>query len=793
MFKSMKRIIRWAGKYKARLYLGSVCSFFSSLSTAIPTMAAAFALDKAIQAYWTNTAIDTVLIWQTLWIIIGSIVLNFLLSYLRAVLQESIGYEVAAGQRIHLGDVLKRVPLGYFSQNSVGDILAGVTTELSTLELQGMKMVDVIINGYAKFIAIVLCLIFFSPVAAVISIVGVALSALALQGISRHSEKTAATTHKAMEDMSGATIEYIRGLSIVKSFGQEGASIENFRNASKDLKDIHIKVEKGFTPFNCLHLFALKLASMGIVFICAWQALQGQMSMAFFLMFVLFSFVMFGSVENINDAAHTLGVVDSAMNKLEALENVNYIDQDGTDIKPATYDIEFRDVSFGYDSRIVLHDLNFKIPQNSTTAIVGPSGSGKSTLCNLIARFYDVNSGTITIGGTDIRRFTCDSLLKNISMVFQNVYLFRDTIKNNIKFGSPDATDEQIVAAAKAARCHDFIMALPDGYDTVIGEGGSSLSGGEKQRISIARAMLKDAPIVILDEATASIDPENEHLIQEAISALTHGKTIITIAHRLATIENADQILVIDGGTVAQRGTHIIKRSEGRSAVAAAAYRSGTKLTNEWDGLTHDYTRKGGVVHAEIMLPAHAPPEFADRSTLWNSVEQIEKARDSQLAREIEAALPRELSREQQLALVRAYVKDNFVDKGMCADFAIHDKGTGNPHVHIMLTVRPLKENGAWGAKCRKAYDLDENGQRIPDERGGWKNHREDTTDWNDKGNVEIWRAAWAAYTNRALEAAGQPALVDHRSYKRQGIDKIPSVHLGPAASQMEKRGIRTD
>ena len=174
-------------------------------------------------------------------------------------------------------------------------------------------------------------------------------------------------------------------------------------------------------------------------------------------------------------------------------------------------------------------------------------------------------------------------------------------------------------------------------------------------------------------------------------------------------------------------------------------------------------------------------------------MEQIEKARDSQLAREIEAALPRELSREQQLALVRAYVKDNFVDKGMCADFAIHDKGTGNPHVHIMLTLRPLKENGQWGAKCRKAYDLDENGQRIPDGKGGWKNHREDTTDWNDKGNVEIWRAAWAAYTNRALEAAGQPALVDHRSYKRRGIDKIPSVHLGPAASQMEKRGIRTD
>lgn len=556
MFKTMKRIIRWAGRYKKRLYLGSVCSFFSSLATAIPTMVAAYALDKAIQAYWTNTAIEPALIWQTLWIIVGSIALNFLLSYLRAVLQESIGTEVAAGQRIHLGDVLKRVPLGYFSQNSVGDILAGVTTELSVLELQGMKMVDAVINGYAKFIAIVLCLIFFSPVAAAISVIGVVLSALALHGISRHSEKTATTAHEAVENMSDAAIEYIRGLSIVKSFGQEGASTQSFRSANKALKDIRIGIEKGFTPFNCLHLFALKLASMGIVFICAWQAAQGQMSMTFFLMFVLFSFVMFGSVENINDAAHLLGVIDSAMDKLEALENAEYIDQDGTDIKPTSYDIEFKDVSFGYDDRMVLHDLNFTIPQNATTAIVGPSGGGKTTLCNLIARFYDVNSGTITLGGTDIRIFTCDSLLRNISMVFQNVYLFRDTIKNNIKFGSPDAADEQIIAAAKAARCHDFIMALPDGYDTVIGEGGLSLSGGEKQRISIARAMLKDAPIVILDEATASIDPENEHLIQEAISALTHGKTIITIAHRLATIENADQILVIDGGTVAQRGTH---------------------------------------------------------------------------------------------------------------------------------------------------------------------------------------------------------------------------------------------
>ena len=231
----------------------------------------------------------------------------------------------------------------------------------------------------------------------------------------------------------------------------------------------------------------------------------------------------------------------------------------------------------------------------------------------------------------------------------------------------------------------------------------------------------------------------------------------------------------------------------GRSAVAAAAYRSGERLTNEWDGMSHDYTHKPGIVHKEIMLPAHAPPEFQDRSTLWNSVEQIEKASDAQLAREIEVALPVELSRAEQLALVRSYVQDNFVAAGMCADFALHDKGDGNPHAHILLTIRPLRSDGKWGPKCRKVYDLDNQGNRIPDGKGGWKNHREDTTDWNNRDNAEKWRAAWAAYANRALEAAGRPERIDHRSYERQGIDKIPSIHMGVAASQMERKGIQTE
>ena len=270
----------------------------------------------------------------------------------------------------------------------------------------------------------------------------------------------------------------------------------------------------------------------------------------------MFSFMIFGSVEAMNNAAHVLEVIDATLDKLDGIEHADMIDKDGEDISLQNADIAFRDVTFSYDTVPVLRNISFSIPQGSTTAIIGPSGSGKTTICNLIARFYDVDSGEVTVGGEDVRNMTCDSLLRNISMVFQKVYLFHDTIENNIRFGNPGATREEIIEAAKKARCHDFIMALPDGYETVIGEGGSTLSGGEKQRISIARAILKNANIVILDEATASIDPENEHLIQQAISELTIGKTVIVIAHRLATIEHADQILVIDKGQVVQKGTH---------------------------------------------------------------------------------------------------------------------------------------------------------------------------------------------------------------------------------------------
>ena len=556
MFRSMNRILRWTKGYHRRLYLGSLCSFLATWAAAGPVMLAAWALGLVIESAQEGTALDPKLPWLCLGGIVLLIILRFVCAYWKNRLQESIGTERAAQQRLELGNLLKRVSLGYFSKNNLGDILAALTTELSTLELQSMKMVDAVINGYLQVLVIVLCMAFFCPEAALVAVVGVLMSAFALRGIGRQSARTAPVGHRAQEALSGAAIEYIHGLSVVKSFGQEGVSSQRFFEACRANKDIRIKNEFGFVSWNCLHLFSLKAAAVGLVLTAGWQTMNGTLELPVLLMAAMFSFTIFGSVESINDAAHILSVTDSVLDRLEELEGTELPDQDGKDISLERYDICFDHVSFGYETREVIHDVSFQLPQNSATAIVGPSGSGKSTLCALLARFYDVDQGRITVGGYDIRKMTCDSLLHNIAMVFQNVYLFHDTIRNNIRFGRPDAAEEDVIAAAKAARCHDFIMALPQGYDTIVGEGGSNLSGGEKQRISIARCLLKDAPIIILDEATASVDPENEHEIQEAISALVRGKTIITIAHRLATIQNADRILVVEDGRIAQQGTH---------------------------------------------------------------------------------------------------------------------------------------------------------------------------------------------------------------------------------------------
>ena len=449
MFHSIKRLLHWAGGYRKRLYLGCLCSFFSVWCTAIPIVIAAWTLGLVIADFRGENSLEWNIIWLSLFGIVISIFLRYIFSYWKAKLQESIGYEIAAEERLKIGNVLKRVSLGYFSKNSTGDILTAITGDLSSLELQGMKLIDAIVNGYINLLAIVIILLIVCPMAALTSLVGAILSALALNGISKKSRKNAPTKQISQERITDASLEYIHGLPIVKSFGQEGASIEEWKTACEKHKDINLKIMHGFVPNNCLHLFALKIASVLLILISGIFTIQGNLTISIFLLIAMFAFMIFGAVENMNDSVHMLGLIDTSMDKLENIENAEFIDEAGRDFSIASYNIDFTDVSFGYGEIEVLHNLSFQIPQNTTTAIVGPSGSGKSTICNLITRFYDVNSGSVKIGGHDVREFTCDSLLKNISMVFQNVYLFNDTIRNNIKFGKSDATEDEIIEAAK--------------------------------------------------------------------------------------------------------------------------------------------------------------------------------------------------------------------------------------------------------------------------------------------------------------------------------------------------------
>lgn len=556
MFKTIKRILFWCDAFRGRLYTGFVFSFFSYWFAAAPVALAAWILGRLLESQKNGMPWEGGWVSSSFLLILLLILLRFLFDYFRARFQETISHELIARDRLAIGDALKRVSLGYFQGVSTGRIMNSLTTGLTALENMGIRMLDTFIGGYLNFAVIFLCLLVLRPVVAFIALAAAGCSFLALLLISRASWKNTPAEAEASRSLIGAVLEYARGLPVIKSFGTGSTAVSSLENAIRESEKANIQVENDFLLGSCLHLLALKCGTASMAAAACFAGLHGEIPLHIMLMLLFFSFTIWGGLEPISDSAHVLGVINDAMDQVDLLKSGPFMDEGGAELSLSSHDIKFDHVHFGYDSREILKDVSLRIPEKTSTAIVGPSGSGKTTLVNLLARFYDVNSGSISLGGHDVREFTFDSLMSNFSMVFQNVYLFHDTIRSNICFGRPNTTEEEMIEAAKKACCHDFIMQLPDGYDTVIGEGGGTLSGGEKQRISIARAILKNAPVIILDEATASIDPENEHLIQKALSELTRGKTVITIAHRLATIEQADQILVLEDGRIVQQGRH---------------------------------------------------------------------------------------------------------------------------------------------------------------------------------------------------------------------------------------------
>lgn len=489
-------------------------------------------------------------------IMLLSIAGKIVTQYVSQLQRTHAGYFMVAEKRVYIGDKLKVVPMGFFNQNSLGQLTAVATTTLSDVENAAPVVLVTSLGGFLNSLVFSLTIFLFDWRIGLIVAAGVVLFLYVVSLMEKRSRADIPKRQAAQATLVEKVLETIQGMSVVKAFDLDDAKGKKVDQAIDESCEKNSVLERAVNPYVAAQQVILNLCSAAILFASISFYLNGTLSLVYCLMMMVSSFMVFEQLKTAGSSMANLRITESSINRANEIDSVPVMDDHGRKIVPETHDIELESVDFSYETRPVLQDVSLRIPDKTTTAIVGPSGSGKTTLCNLIARFWDVNGGRVSIGGHDVKDYTLDSLMANISMVFQNVYLFNDTIENNIKFGKPNATHDEVVAAAKKACCDDFIDALPDGYNTVVGEGGATLSGGEKQRLSIARAMLKDAPIVIFDEATANVDPENEDRLQAAIEALTRDKAIIMIAHRLKTVRHADQIVVLDGGRIVQRGTH---------------------------------------------------------------------------------------------------------------------------------------------------------------------------------------------------------------------------------------------
>lgn len=550
MIKTLSKIYQFSGKMQGTMKKAILFSVLHSLFDMMSFGALAMVFSGLTDGFTTS------MIWMIFGITLASMLLKIYCSYISDFGKVQIGYFMCAEKRIHIGDRMKYMPMGYFNDHNLGNLTSVVTTTMGDIENNASMVLTNILGGYIHAAIITIVMLCIDWRIGLTILCGILLFTWCIGRLQKKSETVSPQRQQAQEALVSNVLEYVQGMLIVKSFNLGQNSNSKMGQAILDSKDKNLKLERTFVPYNMLQQIILYGTSILVIVEGLYFYLNGTMALSICLLMTVASFMLFSQLQSAGNTSSLLRLLDVSIDKVNEIDNTPVMDEHGKPINPPNYNIVFDDVSFSYGEHKILDHVSLSIPEKTVTAIVGPSGAGKSTLCNLIARFWDVDDGKITIGGIDVRDYTLDSLLTNISEVFQKVYLFADTIENNIKFGNPAASHNEVVKAAQKACCHDFIMSLPDGYDTVIGEGGATLSGGEKQRISIARAILKDAPIIILDEATSSVDPENENLLMGAISELTKNKTVIMIAHRLKTVRNADQIFVLSGGHIVQTGKH---------------------------------------------------------------------------------------------------------------------------------------------------------------------------------------------------------------------------------------------
>lgn len=552
MIKMIHQLIIFSGEDRKQLFKGMFFQLLYSILEAMPVLTILIAIQFMLQEKRPyRSVLATIVV-----ILLISFIGRMMTHYYANKISSLTSFKVCAKQRLSLGERLKQLPMGFFSSTHLGEMTQIITSDIDEIQAIATPLITQILVGIIHAVVITLFLLSIHWTLALIALVSIVLGLTFNIYIQKEMKRVSRVKQTVASQLSDTILEYIKGIAVVKSYGLGDRLFARVEQSIEDSAHQNLGFEKRFTVLSSIYRFIFKLSAAGIIFAAASLYLQNAISIEYAITAMIVSFVAFTMIEEMGASTALLEMMNEHLEKVRSLEKIEPMEWGDKAQDVVSESITFEQVAFSYDDKPLLQDISFHIPQGSKTAIVGPSGGGKSTVCRLMARFWDVDQGQVLLGGNNIKTFSSEALMSHFSIVFQNVYLFRGTIIDNIRFGKPDASFEEVVEASKQAGCHAFISLLPNGYETLVEEGGGSLSGGERQRISIARAIIKSAPIIILDEATASVDPENEWLIQRAIEHLTKGKTVISIAHRLSTIKDANQILVIDQGGIAESGTH---------------------------------------------------------------------------------------------------------------------------------------------------------------------------------------------------------------------------------------------
>lgn len=552
MLQTLKKFFAFCGEDNRRLFMISIrLGVLSAICSAMRIPAAYIVICALLEDRVTMATL-----WTGFAIIAGSVVITTLINMKSTMLQTRGGYRACANKRIEIAEHLRYLPMGWFNANSLGEVASVTTNTMENMANVATRVVMITTKGFLTTGVIAVMMLLSDWRVGLVTLAGLLVFLLVNAMMQRKEQAVSQRKFNADERLVAKVLEYVQGIAEVKNFDLTRDTTTQVAGAVDECRKAAFGMEVPSVIFILLQFLANKFTGVAVCVSALIFYFNGTMPLAKCLMMLICSFILFEQLDSAGSFSTLFRSIDIGVNKANAILNVAPMDIDGREITPDRCDIALEHVDFSYDRKKILDDVSLTVPERTTVAIVGPSGSGKTTLCHLMARFWDVQGGRVTLGGRDVREYSYDSLIRNFSFVFQRTYLFSDTVANNIRFGRPGASMDEVVAAARKARCHDFIMALPEVYDTVIGEGGASISGGERQRITIARAIMKDAPIIVLDEATANVDPENEKELVEAIGELTHDKTVIMIAHRLKTVRRADRIFVVDGGKIVQQGTH---------------------------------------------------------------------------------------------------------------------------------------------------------------------------------------------------------------------------------------------